>query len=71
MYALLSAGEAGPLRLDNPKNNFEAGDTDVFNIKAPDVGDLKKLRLYHDNKGLGAAWHCEIVIVSGRVPLPQ
>ncbi|KAG2432966.1 hypothetical protein HXX76_008694 [Chlamydomonas incerta] len=59
-------GEAGPLRLDNPKNNFEAGDTDVFNIKAPDVGDLKKLRLYHDNKGLGAAWHCEIVIITNK-----
>lgn len=44
--------------------SFEAGDTDVFNIQAPDVGELKKIRLYHDNKGLGAAWHCEIVIVS-------
>ncbi len=39
----------------------------MFNIQAPDVGELKKIRLYHDNKGLGAAWHCEIVIVSHRV----
>ncbi|KXZ51726.1 hypothetical protein GPECTOR_11g173 [Gonium pectorale] len=59
-------GEAGPLRLDNPKNNFEAGDTDVFNIKAPDTGDLQKIRLWHDNSGLGAAWHCEIVIITNR-----
>ncbi|GIL93966.1 hypothetical protein Vretimale_245 [Volvox reticuliferus] len=59
-------GEAGPLRLDNPKNNFEAGDTDVFNIRAPDCGDLQKIRLYHDNKGFGAAWHCEIVIITNK-----
>jgi hypothetical protein len=45
------------------QNNFEAGDSDVFQIRAPDCGELKKIRLYHDNKGLGAAWHCEIVIV--------
>ena len=65
----LVAGEAGPLRLDNPKNNFEQGDTDVFKIKAPDVGDLSKIRIYHDNKGFGAAWHLDIVIVSGPAAL--
>ncbi len=36
----------------------------MFQIRAPDCGDLQKIRLYHDNSGLGPAWHCEIVIVS-------
>ncbi|MEW5311146.1 MAG: hypothetical protein WDW38_002885 [Sanguina aurantia] len=57
------AGDSGVLRLDNPKNNFETGDTDVFHVKAPDCGKLQRLRLWHDNKGLGAAWHCEIITV--------
>lgn len=56
-------GDSGVLRLDNPKNNFETGDTDVFHVKAPDCGKLQRLRLWHDNKGLGAAWHCEIITV--------
>lgn len=59
-------GEAGPLLLDNPKNNFERGDTDVFNIKAADVGDLHRIKLWHDNKGMGAAWHCEMIIITSQ-----
>ncbi|GLC54185.1 hypothetical protein PLESTB_000832700 [Pleodorina starrii] len=66
LQMLGTEGEAGPLRLDNPKNNFEAGDTDVFNIAAPDCGDLQSIRLWHDNKGMGAAWHCEIVIITNK-----
>ncbi|KAG2501257.1 hypothetical protein HYH03_001064 [Edaphochlamys debaryana] len=62
-----SEGEAGPINLDNPKNNFEAGATDRFLIKAPDTGELSKLRLFHDNSGMGAAWHCDIVIITNRM----
>ena len=30
---------------------------DTFFIKAADVGELHSLRIGHNNKGLGAAWH--------------
>eukprot|EP00798_Chlamydomonas_sp_ICE-L_P013676 gene13676-19564_t len=57
-------GEAGPLLLDNPKNNFEKGDVDRFNLKAFDVGELRSLKVWHDNKGFGAAWHLDIITIS-------
>ncbi|GFH09790.1 uncharacterized protein HaLaN_04999, partial [Haematococcus lacustris] len=56
-------GETGRLKLDNPKNNFERGDTDVFNITAEDVGPLRSMKVSSDDKGLGSAWHLDIVTV--------
>jgi hypothetical protein len=28
-------------------------------LKAVDLGELQKLRIKHDNKGVGAAWYLE------------
>jgi hypothetical protein len=45
------------------KDKFERGNTDVFIVQALDVGDLKQLKIGHDNKGFGAGWHLKEVFV--------
>lgn len=63
MVVVLPPGEAGPLLLDNPKNNFERNTTDVFKINAEDVGELTRCRVWSDNKGMGASWHLDIITI--------
>ena len=45
------------------KNKFEQGKIDYFEITGVDVGEIEKLRIGHDNSGLGAAWHLKEVVV--------
>uniref|UniRef100_A0A672U8Y0 Lipoxygenase homology PLAT domains 1 n=1 Tax=Strigops habroptila TaxID=2489341 RepID=A0A672U8Y0_STRHB len=62
-------GETGKTELiilENRSNNFERGATDVFKvdvftIKAIDLGELKKLRIRHDNSGSSPSWFLERV----------
>ncbi|XP_043570379.1 lipoxygenase homology domain-containing protein 1-like [Chiloscyllium plagiosum] len=59
-------GDTGTLALkqSNNSNKFERKSTDIF--KFPDMlslGDLSKVRIWHDNKGPGAGWHLEYVEV--------
>uniref|UniRef100_A0A803Y1H7 Lipoxygenase homology PLAT domains 1 n=1 Tax=Meleagris gallopavo TaxID=9103 RepID=A0A803Y1H7_MELGA len=62
-------GETGKTELiilENRSNNFERGATDifkvdVFTIKAIDLGELKKLRIRHDNSGSSPSWFLERV----------
>uniref|UniRef100_A0A8C3EMU7 Lipoxygenase homology PLAT domains 1 n=1 Tax=Corvus moneduloides TaxID=1196302 RepID=A0A8C3EMU7_CORMO len=62
-------GETGKTELiilENRSNNFERGATDifkvdVFTIKAIDLGELKKLRIRHDNSGSRPSWFLERV----------
>jgi hypothetical protein len=35
------------------ENKFEKGNTDVFLVRAINVGDIKQLKIGHDNKGFG------------------
>lgn len=44
-YFTPTAGETPPLKLDNPKNNFERGDVDLFVVKAHEVGEPQKLKV--------------------------
>ncbi|XP_048241483.1 lipoxygenase homology domain-containing protein 1-like isoform X2 [Haliotis rufescens] len=54
-------GDSGDIHLDKSETNkdpFEQGRNDVFTIKnILTLGELSKLRVWHDNKGLGASWH--------------
>ena len=45
-------------RLDNARNNFERGKTDVFPLEVPNLGELKRLVIRHDNTGPSPAWYC-------------
>ena len=40
----------------------------MFKITAVDLGELKKLKIWHDNKGGGGAWFLDYVEV-GTMPL--
>ncbi|KAG2499991.1 hypothetical protein HYH03_002273 [Edaphochlamys debaryana] len=51
------------LKLENSANNFERGMTDVFEVEAA-VGEIKCIRIGHDNSGFGASWHLQEVILS-------
>ena len=55
-------GESGRLHLKDSETNsspFEGAQTDVFTFKDMlSLGQLLKCRVWHDNKGFGASWHC-------------
>ncbi|CAF2355156.1 unnamed protein product [Rotaria sp. Silwood2] len=44
------------------KGRFQTGSVDTFVLELEDVGkDIEKIRIGHDNRGLGAAWHLDHV----------
>ncbi|KAK2516978.1 Loxhd1 [Columba guinea] len=49
------------LKRSNNLNKFEKGQVDVFTVKAIDLGELKKLRIRHDNTGASPSWFLERV----------
>lgn len=49
------------MKLNNSKNNFERGQTDVFNLTLPNLGEVKRIVIGHDNNGVGSAWHLNAV----------
>jgi hypothetical protein len=58
--------DSGKITLETSKTNrnkFERGQTDVFEIKESDVGDLRKVRIGHDGRGPGAGWHLKEIII--------
>lgn len=46
----------GERRLENEKDNFEKGAEDKFMLDAPDLGQLMKINVGHNNKGASAGW---------------
>ncbi|KAE8636810.1 hypothetical protein XENTR_v10003144 [Xenopus tropicalis] len=56
-------GDTGERQLKkaNHLNKFERGQEDIFTIKAVDLGELKKLKIRHDNKGANAGWFLDRV----------
>lgn len=46
----------GERRLENEKDNFEKGAEDKFMLDAPDLGQLMKINVGHNNKGGSAGW---------------
>uniref|UniRef100_A0A803U0L0 Lipoxygenase homology PLAT domains 1 n=1 Tax=Anolis carolinensis TaxID=28377 RepID=A0A803U0L0_ANOCA len=63
-------GDTGilPLKQSNRSNKFERDRLDVFDF--PDVlclGDLCKVRVWHDNKGIAPGWHLEYIDVEDYV----
>ncbi|KAG8456825.1 hypothetical protein GDO86_002563 [Hymenochirus boettgeri] len=58
-------GDTGERQLKkaNHLNKFERGQEDIFSISAIDLGELKKLRIRHDNKGGSAGWFLDRVEV--------
>ena len=57
-------GNSGRHILDGPGNNFERKCTDVFGVEAIDLGKLVKIQIGHDNRGIGASWFLDKVIIT-------
>ncbi|XP_036889676.1 lipoxygenase homology domain-containing protein 1 isoform X1 [Sturnira hondurensis] len=49
-------GDTGERRLESGKNNFEKGAEDRFTVDAPDLGQLMKITVGHNNNGRSAGW---------------
>ena len=43
---------------------FERGKKDDFKLEALDLGSLTRLRVEHDNKGLGAGWMLDKIVIT-------
>jgi Ca2+-binding RTX toxin-like protein len=61
-------GKSKEISLDNPTNNFEQGHIDVFNLNSTDIGnvdlgEIKQIRVRHDNSGSGPGWFLNYVTV--------
>ena len=58
-------GDTGQRKLTKKMVNlFERAQKDVFTIEALDLGQLKRLRIEHDNKGFGAGWMLDKIEVT-------
>ncbi|CAF2908011.1 unnamed protein product [Rotaria sp. Silwood2] len=56
-------GETSAIMLDNKKKNFEAGQKDEFTIECPTVGELNKILIAHNNKGLASGWFLDRILI--------
>ncbi|XP_061116516.1 lipoxygenase homology domain-containing protein 1 [Conger conger] len=67
--SLILFGENGDtgtmaLKVSGNTNKFERKQLDVFRFpEMLSLGELSKLRVWHDNKGLAAGWHLEFIDV--------
>jgi hypothetical protein len=58
-----SNGDSGERLLDGPGNNFERNQVDVFQVEAVDLGEISKIRVRHDDSGIGPGWFLEKVVL--------
>ncbi|KAM9810394.1 lipoxygenase homology domain-containing protein 1-like [Neosynchiropus ocellatus] len=56
-------GKTEVIRIESRSNNFERDTTEIFKVLAKDVGKVFKIRIGHDNSGIGAGWFLESVDV--------
>uniref|UniRef100_A0A8C9AJ37 Lipoxygenase homology PLAT domains 1 n=1 Tax=Prolemur simus TaxID=1328070 RepID=A0A8C9AJ37_PROSS len=56
-------GDTGERRLENEKDNFEKGAEDKFMLDAPDLGQLMKINIGHNNKGSSAGWFLAKIVI--------
>ncbi|KAM9858421.1 lipoxygenase homology domain-containing protein 1 [Aulostomus maculatus] len=54
-------GKTEVILLKSRSNNFERDSADLFKIEAKDVGKIFKIRIGHDNTGIGSGWFLEKV----------
>jgi len=63
-----SEGETKEVRLNGliSGNAFERNDYDAVTMIDQDVGDLRKIKVYHDGKYAGSGWYLSYIKVNGR-----
>uniref|UniRef100_A0A673ZXF5 Lipoxygenase homology PLAT domains 1 n=1 Tax=Salmo trutta TaxID=8032 RepID=A0A673ZXF5_SALTR len=65
-------GKTEVVNLASRSNNYERATTEIFKIEASDVGKIFKVRIGHDEAGIGSGWFLEKVyvkhLIMGMVP---
>ncbi|XP_006835208.1 PREDICTED: lipoxygenase homology domain-containing protein 1 [Chrysochloris asiatica] len=56
-------GDTGERRLENEKDTFEKGAEDKFILDAPDLGQLMKINIGHNNRGGSAGWFLSKIVI--------
>jgi hypothetical protein len=56
-------GDSEEYELDNPGNDRERGDTDVYYVGKKDVGSVKRVTIRHDNSGNRPGWYLDEIAV--------
>lgn len=56
-------GSSTEMKLNDSSNNFERKKIDVFNVECPILGELSRVRIRHNNKGVAAGWFLDKVTV--------
>ncbi|CAF2130421.1 unnamed protein product [Rotaria magnacalcarata] len=56
-------GQTGQIKLDNEKDNFETGQKDEFIVECPAVGEINKILIEHNNKGLSSGWFLDRILI--------
>lgn len=51
-------------RLNSTLASFEKGQTDYFYLTLPELGNLQKITIYHDNTGVAPGWYLDRVIIT-------
>ncbi|CAF4851771.1 unnamed protein product, partial [Rotaria sp. Silwood2] len=55
--------ETGAIKLESKKNSFESGKKDEFTIECPNVGELNKILIAHNNKGSAPGWFLDQILI--------
>jgi hypothetical protein len=58
-----SQGTSAERALDKSGNDRERGDVDVYSIEMTDLGNLSRVRIRHDNTGVGPGWFLDKITV--------
>jgi hypothetical protein len=56
-------GNSGERQLDNARDNFERGQTDVFALEMADLGDIRRVRIRHDNENRYPGWFLDRITI--------
>jgi len=60
-------GDSGSVSLDSSGNDFERNQTDVYGVPVPDLGEITKIRIGHDDSGWNSGWFLDKVIIENPV----
>jgi hypothetical protein len=59
-------GDSGELALERSETHddpFERGNTDIFSRELVDLGEIQRVRIWHDGKGMFSSWKLDRVVV--------
>ena len=51
-------------RSNNHSDKFERSQTDNFDVRAVDLGKLRKVKVWHDSSGLSPSWFLDKIVVT-------